>query len=330
MFPATAKPKDHFAKPRALDYFDQLLTDDPDKLFRKYAVHPPDDAKFSVPTAEPKDFGRFAASVQAEVSVGAVPATHLIAWAHLTKKSRTASATEGFEGSDCIFMEASHTPNAHVPIYFLPWKTAQILHLTIPPKNPNANAIDPDIFFTSAVSGCSIFIQGTARNPTIFHCGGSPTSQDSGRNSATVWRQLVNFYTGNRSQAEVNKTHYVREFDDNRGVATQRSIDYVNTLAATRPNVQITSVQPWGCVFGYRDAHGDWQFFLQENATLHIYAVTGQNVQTVKRAFGQNKIKITDIVTQKAYARPLAVRQIWPGHGGAVTLTPHLPIITQL
>ena len=85
-------------------------------------------------------------------------------------------------------------------IYYLPWAQNQCLRTTlrktrdqaqrgtkeaIVPNPPNPQALppqdtnDPDIFFTAAVNGCMVVVEGTRQEPVVYHCnalatGGSP------------------------------------------------------------------------------------------------------------------------------------------------------------
>ena len=191
--------KDYFNKPRTANYFDNLLLNDPGKLFRKYAIHPADSSSdYMVPTSDTDvQTMRRALNIGA-VESGAVPANRIIGYCHIEKKSRTAALTSRMEGADCLFLEVQNTPDPNkVPIYYLPWCPGKVLDLTIPAKN--ALVASPDIFFTAAINGCSVFIQGTPANPTIYHAGGNPVQ--AGRDTAKVWRQLDAALDGNIFEA---------------------------------------------------------------------------------------------------------------------------------
>src|ERR1043166_2752030 len=128
---------DYFLKFRTADYFDNLLLNNPDKLFRKYAVHPADSSSdFTVQTAEDAVLRKIGIALRvssAGIEAGSVPANKIVAYSHLEKKSRTDLLTTRMEGADCLFLEVKNSPtNGWVPIYYLPWAPQRILDLTIP------------------------------------------------------------------------------------------------------------------------------------------------------------------------------------------------------
>jgi len=329
--------KDYFNKPRTGTYFDDLLENDPDKLFKKYAVHPADSSNdFTVQSSDDDVYRmRTALRVTTAIEAGAVPANKVVAYGHLEKKPRTDPLTTRMEGADCLFLEVTNTPTGGwVPMYYLPWCPAKILHLTIPPLNPLSTTPQPDLFFTAAINGCSIFIQGSRKNPTIFHAGGNPVNSAEGRDSAKIWRQLVSTLKDpakGKIKAEINKRDHVTEWDldPTKPRSTQRALDYEAFLKTnySMPTATIKSVSPWGCVFGVRDDQDDWNFYLQENATVMVETITGTNTVVEHRTFGKDKLTTTNVISTQTYARPLALRKIWPDGGGSVKLVAPLPLV---
>jgi hypothetical protein len=82
-------------------------------------------------------------------------------------------------------------------IYYLPWARDQFLRTTLRktrdqalrgtkeaivqnPANPAAlpaqDTNDPDIFFTAAVNGCMVVVEGTRQEPVIYHCNAVSTA----------------------------------------------------------------------------------------------------------------------------------------------------------
>src|SRR5215471_16759810 len=276
----------------------------------------------------------------AGIEAGTVPANKIIAYSHLEKKSGADALTSRMEGADCLFLEARNTPtNGWVPIYYLPWAPQRILDLTIPRRNPALATPQPDIFFTAAINGCSVFIQGNPKNPTIFHAGGNPVPIGEGRDSVKVWKQLVNSIKNPANgavSAEVNKRDHVQQWDldPTQPRSTQRALDYNDYLKTnySLPKVSIKSVSPWGCVFGLRDANDDWNFYLQENATITVETFGGTKTTTRSYKMGgikvaPNKVFTTDVLVEQTYGRPMAVRKIWPNGGGCVTMRAPLPLV---
>lgn len=316
-----------YTKVRALNYFDDLLVDlngGIQKLFRKYSVHAADNSTgYTVNTAtiaNPYHRGDFAK--------GKVPDNKLVSWVHLEKLGRTSQARH--EGFDTVYLEASINPvNQWNPCYFLPWKPQAMVYMTIPRQGTrvgNPTPPDPDIFFTAAINGCSVFIQGDPANPTIYHCGGDPdypTTKRDPQVAATFWRNLVinSGEQGQRLRGEVNKTDYVLDITTTNAAekSTASSRQYESWLKAnTDDTVRIKQVKPWGCVFGIR-RNGNWTFYLQENATIQ-YAT----IRKKKIALGPLKKKIE--VEVKEVGRPMHVREIYPNGAAIVNFSPLNPI----
>lgn len=67
------------------------------------------------------------------------------------------------------------------PVYYLPWAENETARMKLKPS-PNHPArdgrgriIDPDVFVTAAVQGCSVFIDGTQEQPLIYHINAAGT-----------------------------------------------------------------------------------------------------------------------------------------------------------
>ncbi|MEM9059094.1 MAG: hypothetical protein AAGD13_01410 [Pseudomonadota bacterium] len=210
---------------------------------------------------------------------------------------------------------ANHERGDYLPTWFLPWYSDHVTKMKIlqrgllPPNVP-----DPDIFFTSALSGCSVFIEGPPNAPTVYH-GGFSDVRDFTVNprvidpltgveadSITHWRVLFQqMAPGAVGVGEANKAQYMnqggRETDDVRA--------YKRFLAAEHQNeMRIEEMTSEGMVFGTRDAQGDWSFFLQESVTVTIYTLR------------KRKIRRTLIDSERrTYTRPMMIRQIYPTGG---------------
>jgi len=318
-------PVASYTKNRNLDYFDNLLADPNggiQKLFRKYAVHAADaSVGYTVPTVGIDDVthvGNF--------TRGSVPDNKLVSWVHMEKLSRNSGPKP--EGHDVLYLEANINPKPNwIPCYFLPWAPQAMVQMTIPVQGTRLNgAPDPSIFFTAAINGCSVFIQGSAANPTVYHCGGDPDYATKGLRdpdeAATFWRNLVLQHGDPGAlRGEVNKTHYVMD-------AISPTADMKSTPTSRRyeewiksemdKTIRIKEVKPWGCVFGIRTGLL-WKFYLQENVTIKFATVQKQKFALNLRS---RKIEV-DI---KETGRPAVVREIFPDGGACVNFTPLRPI----
>lgn len=221
------------------------------------------------------------------------------------------------EGKGVIRFRVSYNAvNGWVPVYFLPWySNGGIVRMVIPRKGRNDP--DPDVFFTAAINGCSIFIQGQADHPTIYHAGGA-TGQSDHNQAARFWREALNNYIASSNSAtnrgyvtaEVNKTQYVKTPGTQGNSTTPRAQQYENWLKQKLDKTgkfTVTMVNPWGCVMGIRTGN-DWAFYLQENATVICSIVTKAGVQV------------------RQYARPMAITKVYPGGGAVANMMMKVPV----
>jgi hypothetical protein len=342
---------DRWAKDRPANYFDDMLQNKTMKLFQKYSVHAADNPEgYTVATTDIND-----PSHKGQYESGSVPGVKRISWIHLEKTPRRANYIPGTaelkEGGDTIDCKASIAAKANwVPAWFLPWKPQAMIYMTIPPRGVGAGGHDPDIFFTAAINGCSVFFQGTAQNPTIYHCGGDPDYRPNPKmktvdgikkpvrdpsEAAAFWRTLVMAHgdmTKGVVGGEVNKIHYLMDTPtaDASQKNTARSEAYFKWLKknnlANKDQFRFLEVRPWGCVFGVRTGN-DWQFYLQENATIRYTSVQTTRSYTATALDGPLGIHAeftrknpTTRVDVNFYdvARPTCVRPIWPNGGGGV------------
>ena len=223
------------------------------------------------------------------------------------------------EGKGVIRMTAGYTQMGDAePVYFLPWdESGAIVKLTIPRKGELAT--DPDIFFTAAINGCSVFVQGSANAPTVYHAGGNTGRQDH-NDAARFWRMALRNHirTSETAQgrgqvaAEINKTHYVKTpgtVGNSTTPVAQQYEDELKRLLKKNKSVKITMVNPWGCVFGVRTGN-DWAFYLQENGTVVCNYVTDSTVRTI------------------SYAKPMRLTKIFPGGSSSIASMTHLVPVT--
>src|SRR5579884_273844 len=137
----------------------------------------------------------------------------LIAYVNLTRES---SSTTMKEGINTISMAASYdsakSQSDWIPVYFLPWADNFVISLTIPKKAPTTGP-DPSVFLTAAINGCSVFVQGTPDQPTIYHAGGETKRGKDHFRAAGFWREVVmNFADTSKGkfQSEISKVDYIK------------------------------------------------------------------------------------------------------------------------
>lgn len=240
--------------------------------------------------------------------------------AYLDLMRSTDPAKVGALTFDAHFADQCPVPSraARVPIWWLPWESRQMTKIKIDPTGGNlqdaaGNALpNPDLFFTAALSGCSVFVRGAPTAPRIYHGGitGKLVDQKGshgvvrgvfnakefkrlGKTAPGFWRNVLdgmNYHpsgdvkkmtVGTHQKtgvSEVNLTHYVSD----KGTATtvnSRNLEKFLKKHSTRNNMQVQAVIPWGSVVGLRDTAGNWSFYMQQNVTV-IYQKTGMGVTT--------------------------------------------------
>ncbi|HEY1218171.1 MAG: hypothetical protein ABSE42_18700 [Bryobacteraceae bacterium] len=238
-----------------------------------------------------------------------------VALVNLVKRDPSKPGNEGAETVDVFGSFAINPNSGWVPSYYLPWdESGTIVHMTIPKQgtiSSESHILDPDIFFTAAINGCSIFIQGTPESPTVYHAGGDTGRGDDLARGAAFWREvLTNFADSSKGkfQTEVNKMDYIKtpgQVGSDGKPTTANANAYEKWLQDKyKKTLDVKFVTPWGCVVGYRNA-GKWAFYLQENATIAYMTL---------RKEGKEPAKL------RLVSKPMVLREIFPG-SGAVNMT---------
>lgn len=227
------------------------------------------------------------------------------------------------EGRDVLRVSGTFDCDADgQPAYFLPWDAkGAIVRLTIPPKGTR-RGLDPDIFFTAAINGCSVFVQGDPKSPTVYHAGGG-TGRSNHNDAANFWRtalsRCMQSYATARARgkfgADVDKTDYIKTMGTPGNATTPLADQYERELKQRldrNGKCTVLMVNPWGCVFGVRSGD-EWAFYLQENATVVV--------DYVKRPLigkpTQHRVQ---------YARPMRLTKIFPGgRSGIATMNHSVP-----
>jgi hypothetical protein len=293
------------------DGYNKKFLSDPLAFAKRYAMHPTDDVGgykgtkvqdlANVTTIQ----GRRVDMVSAKVA-----GDRKVAYLNLHKRPMGTVAVTGNEGGKTVDVEGAYEKKTNwFPAYFLPWDASgAMVRLTIPAKG--THDVDPDIFFTAAINGCSIFFQGTPERPTIYHCGGDTGKGNDHAAAAKFWRDLVdaNKHAGKGTvNAEVNKTHYIKE-PGVAGQTTQRALEYENWLKSKNTSkLTVTFVNPWGCVFGIRRGER-WTFYLQENATIVYNTLT------------KSHLLATPKTETRLMSRVMIVREVYPNSSGGVSM----------
>ncbi len=338
--------------PVPLDEYTLLLRNRPLDLFRKYAVSPPDgavgDETMGLGTpirsrvmplssrSQVATDGMFSRFFKADMGPTGEGFTHgvvgkKIAWIKLEQDV----ARHGALTFRAIIPSSNEKiPPGHIPVWFLPWESRYLVEMTIP-RRQNEDDYDPEdpgIFFTAGINGCSVFVRGDPRSPTVTHAGISQGQTPYGNDPAGFWRHLLEAnLAGNNIHGgktwEVNNTHYINQTGvsgEAKTANTDRYLQWLKTLPSGP--ITVSQVVPWGCVFGIRYGRL-WSFYLQENAVVHTYKIVAEykteqvtDRQKVIGPFSRNvtrDVSVRKLVKlESTVNRPVILRDFFPGKGG--------------
>lgn len=326
--------------------FNKMLREQPIDLIKGFALHPADDIggyrgesagttktnlRVTPLTKGQKFINAFSglfpglkqtpkSSYTGSIAHREVAPSKKVACVNLTKRSFDKGGNEGAYTVDVT--GTYDIKPGWVPTYFLPWDAGgAIVEVTIPREgeiSKDSHILDPPRFFTAAINGCSIFIQGDPDRPTIHHAGG-----DTGRGKdylagAAFWREIITRFADldkGSFKTEISKIDYITDPSvrmESGAATTQHAKDYRAWLNDKYKNVlNVQLVAPWGCVMGFRD-NGAWSFYLQENVSVAYIKLSKS---------GQS-----DPANLQIVSRPLVVRKIYPNESGIANMTPALPI----
>jgi hypothetical protein len=213
------------------------------------------------------------------------------------------------DARNAIVLSFTAAPNGF-DAYFLPWDgRGGAVHMTIP-----AGGGGPRHFFTAALSGCSVMVDGPPNNPTVYHCGVDDWENTSyvqpphshqkptQATSPQLWQDLVEHLAGGAYAAGIDKTDYIE--DGAVGTARARAIE---PLARQAKDDQAALALPWGAVFGLRDAANNWSFYLQENVTF-LWQKTKHHIRGPQGWFSTSQTSLKE-------ARPMQVTRFFPAGG---------------
>jgi hypothetical protein len=171
----------------------------------------------------------------------------------------------------------------HIACWFLPWASNHLTTLQLPPKIPNrpggvaSTALDPNLFFTAAISGCSVMVAGDPKSPIVTHGGTraarSKLTDDNAfvaGNSRMHWQSLFERELAKRGLAlPIHGVHKGDYINTSFTGTTPEASQYEKFLTNEKmTSMRIDRVMPQGCVFGVRDAAGSWSFYLQKTVTF--------------------------------------------------------------
>jgi hypothetical protein len=220
-----------------------------------------------------------------------------------------------------------------IPCWWLPWQSKRFVKLKIADATQNGGQLqlqsglampNPDLFFTAALSGCSVFAVGVPRSPSVYHVGFDPDnvarSAPLAQTNSTTTEEFFAAKLGRPVATGlgvpapvfglpvatgVGKSEYVAELrpgftsdTDRVGQTTRRALALEAQLRASGRFTSIDhkefSLSPWGTVFGLRDAAGSWIFELVKNASTRFYRMQMVATQVRDKSrvpFGRGKTR---------------------------------------
>ena len=146
-----------------------------------------------------------------------------------------------------------------LPIWWLPWNgMGALVKLKIEPSTtPNlnfggtmGNCANPDLFFTAAINGCSIFVRGDHDGPSVYHAGfngdvvaavGPDNAQRLGGTSENIWRSLMEgaFYSKDAMVPKTLADHTGGQLKQNKGTFGEANkSDYIAERLGAKKYVQ--------------------------------------------------------------------------------------------
>lgn len=226
-------------------------------------------------------------------------------------------------GRRCMKLKPVEGQQAGLPVYYLPWDpSGAAVHLTIPKHDPEfPEDLHPKLFFTSVLSGCTIFFQGSPSNPTIYHCGTEgvehKTIGDPNDFFGTLLKKSGDLGAFDPSEDVIRDDDYQRpEKRKSKGFGAKVEDKFAESLGGFFPKtsldkgVKFKKVTCWGTCFGVR-AGENWEFYLQQNALI-TYHDPELYRNKVKRGNQEDSISV-----------PIILRKIFPGGGASAKIESH-------
>lgn len=323
----------------------QLLRDKPMDFMRRFAVSPPSGAGYSVVPNPLGGMGTLApnqsltpkqtiwkdalgtAMPAATPMVGAMRvAKGGVVWVNVVDVPRDKPGAKTFDVS-------MTSQGDRVPVHFLPWDgMGSLVEMYL--RDPGADLDDPDnpnIFFTAALSGCSVFVDGDPTRPHVVHAGIDGKLKVD---AADFWRdRLIDL--GRMKSVPLPLDDHLQEVNkDQYGDSSMWIRGYRNWLEASAGDTMtIRRVSGWACVFGIRFGR-HWSFYVQRNATVSLTTLVKRSdvdrstktapvlkgsatpVQATVQKKGLFGKKVVYSSTTD-HARPVVIESFYP-RGGAV------------
>lgn len=237
---------------------------------------------------------------------------------------------------------SSEDKDGYIPMYFLPWVDQGIVELAIPEIPARMDKTNyggfPQFFFTSGLSGCTIFVKGTSVAPVVYHAGVSNVGIHG--NSDDFWKEQMEALNTGYDKAALKSIVKSSEYLPGDRASVKEYLDWLD--APSKKDLSLEIIECTACVFGIRTDR-DWKFYVQEringrvirvlsagdvvkeNGAYHTVAGKGGVIvekTKVPRRIGRfqfgTKVNKSFKVVERTVVRPIGVREIFPKHEDAV------------
>lgn len=175
-----------------------------------------------------------------------------------------------------IEMAEAQATSDWFPIYWLPWQENKTYRIIL---KPGQSLADPHVFFTAALSGCLVYIDGDPYQPTVYHSNAKFQDFDVPKEFQDGTQNWLFHQKANHMRQEValseNKyqspgRHYQSQsvdlFQYMPEAANTKLVNWVKKQKEVQLGADTDTVQPTmgGTVFGIRSrTHGLWTFYYQ-------------------------------------------------------------------
>lgn len=219
--------------------------------------------------------------VRPNMTLYQVKGANRVLWATMTAHGNPAHLNR----INVIFDEAQLSGD-YFPVFWLPWKAGETYRIQLKTSDKhwvvdrNKRLASPHVFFTAALSGCTIKVDGDPYQPTVYHSNAQTHNvyvPPPVRHAAEQWQMLrkVKHMERQMELAEaahsVGSRHYAPQTLDMSGymgdaLITGRPAGLKSAKAKTDSKIDPKSmdVEMGGTVFGIRSqTHGLWSFYYQ-------------------------------------------------------------------
>lgn len=232
-----------------------------------------------------------------------------------------------------------------IPIFWLPWNAGRVVKTTLIDKRPGSTD-SPRIFLTSAVNGCSVFVEGDSGNPTVYHSnamgydphGINRASKTLRRQRMDIMKQRLDAIPEPKHGAQGNTRvvegrHYMDDFTKSpdplrqaqllallqKKLGKRTSIGSGAKAASTagRAPYQVDPTYMYeGTVFGVKDKTGNWGFWYQCRVQVTVFTLRDRSADP----------NLYSSWSSTSHWLPSKVEPFWPHGGGSALARSNPPL----